>query len=302
MTGITEKLQNCMLCPRKCKINRLSGEKGFCGGLDTVRVARAALHFWEEPCISGTNGSGTVFFCGCTMNCIYCQNKEISRGIAGKEITTERLCEIFLELMEKGANNINLVTPMHYMPQIITALSSAKQKGLNIPIVWNIGGWELEESVKTVKDYADIWLTDFKYYDDKLALDYSKAPNYFETASKALAVMTDNIKKPIFDEDGIMKKGVIVRHLILPGHTDDSKKVLKYLYETYHNNIWISIMNQYTPVIKSDKYPNLLRKVSDEEYEDVIDYAISLGIENAFIQEGETQSESFIPPFDLDGV
>ena len=292
----------CELCPRKCHANRLSGNKGFCGADNTIHVARAALHFWEEPCISGEEGSGTVFFTGCTMKCIFCQNKEISRGMCGKEISTERLSEIFLELKEKKANNINLVTPMHYAPFIMDALDLSRQKGLDLPIVWNTGGWENEDMVKAVKDYADIWLTDFKYYDNSLAEKFSSAPKYFETADKALKAMVSQTGNPVFSQNGIMEKGVIVRHLILPEHTDDSKKVLEYLYNTYGDRIWISIMNQYTPLCNDERYPELSRKVSDEEYDDVINYAIDLGITNAFVQEGGTVSESFIPPFDLEGV
>lgn len=292
----------CELCPRKCHANRLSGNKGFCGADNTIHIARAALHFWEEPCISGEEGSGTVFFTGCTMKCIFCQNKEISRGMCGKEISTERLSEIFLELKEKKANNINLVTPMHYAPFIMDALDLSRQKGLDLPIVWNTGGWENEDMVKAVKDYADIWLTDFKYYDNSLAEKFSSAPKYFETADKALKAMVSQTGNPVFSQNGIMEKGVIVRHLILPEHTDDSKKVLEYLYNTYGDRIWISIMNQYTPLCNDERYPELSRKVSDEEYDDVINYAIDLGITNAFVQEGGTVSESFIPPFDLEGV
>lgn len=292
---------SCGLCPRKCGIDR-SKNSGFCGGGSLVKVARAALHFWEEPCISGEEGSGAVFFSGCTMRCVFCQNREISRGEAGKLITVERLAEIFLELQQKGANNINLVTPMHYAPQILSALGIARSGGLTVPTVWNTGGWELPESVDSVRDYADIWLTDFKYFDSGLALELSGAKNYFEIASAALCAMVKNTGEPVFDECGIMKKGVIVRHLMLPGHLDDTKKVLRYLYETCGDKIWISIMNQYTPLCESAAHPELSRTVSDEEYDEAIDYACSLGIENAFVQEGGTVGESFIPPFDLEGV
>ena len=292
----------CELCPRKCGADRLSGKSGFCGGGKEVKIARAALHFWEEPCISGEEGSGTVFFSGCTMRCVFCQNKEISRGEAGKLISIERLSEIFLELQKKGANNINLVTPMHYAPQITAALDLAKAKGLLLPIVWNVGGWELQESVEAVKNYADIWLTDFKYFDNSLAEKFSFAKDYFETASVSLKKMVEQTGEAVFDDEGMMKKGVIVRHLVLPGHTDDSKKILSWLWENFGDKIWISIMNQYTPFCADGKYPELLRKVTDEEYNEVIDYAVELGIENAFAQEGEAASESFIPPFDLEGV
>ena len=296
------ELSECCLCPRKCLARRNENKAGFCGGKSLAKVARAALHFWEEPCISGESGSGTVFFSGCTMRCVFCQNREISRGEAGKEITNERLAEIFLELQAKGANNINLVTPMHYAPQIMKALNLARAGGLSLPIVWNTGGWELSESVAAVRDYADIWLTDFKYFDDSLAKALSGAANYFEIAAAALAQMVAQTGEAVFDDDGIMRRGVIVRHLMLPGHLEDTKKVLRYLYETYGDKIWISIMNQYTPLCSDERFPELSRTVSDEEYESVIDFALSLGIENAFVQEGGTVGESFIPPFDLEGV
>ena len=297
-----ELTERCELCPRRCGANRLAGKNGFCGGGKEVKVARAALHFWEEPCISGEEGSGTVFFSGCTMRCVFCQNREISRGEAGKLISTERLAEIFLELQKKGANNINLVTPMHYAPQITAALDIARKNGLSLPIVWNTGGWELPESIEAVKNYSDIWLTDFKYFDNSLAEKFSNAKNYFENASASLKKMLEQTGEPVFDDDGMMKKGIIVRHLVLPGHTDDSKKVLRWLWENFGDKIWISIMNQYTPLCSEEKFPELSRKVTDEEYDEVVDFAVSLGIENAFVQDGEAVSESFIPPFDLEGV
>ncbi len=294
--------EKCSLCPRMCGTDRAAGQKGFCGGGNLVRVARAALHYWEEPCISGESGSGTVFFSGCTMRCVFCQNKEISRGEAGKEITIDRLAEIYLELAAKGANNINLVTPMHYAPQITAALDIARKNGLTLPIVWNTGGWERRESIAAVRDYADIWLSDFKYFDSSLGESLSKAPNYFSVAAAALDQMVKQTCEPVFDENGIMRRGVIVRHLMLPGHLDDTKNVLRFLYENYGDSIWISIMNQYTPMCSDPRFPELSRTVSDEEYNEAIDFACELGIENAFVQEGGTVGESFIPPFDLSGV
>lgn len=294
--------EKCSLCPRMCGTDRAAGQKGFCGGGNLVRVARAALHYWEEPCISGESGSGTVFFSGCTMRCVFCQNKEISRGEAGKEITVDRLAEIYLELAAKGANNINLVTPMHYAPQITAALDIARENGLTLPIVWNTGGWERRESIAAVRDYADIWLSDFKYFDSSLGESLSKAPNYFSVAAAALDQMVKQTCEPVFDENGMMRRGVIVRHLMLPGHLDDTKNVLRFLYENYGDSIWISIMNQYTPMCSDPRFPELSRTVSDEEYNEAIDFACELGIENAFVQEGGTVGESFIPPFDLSGV
>ncbi|MBQ4545844.1 MAG: radical SAM protein [Oscillospiraceae bacterium] len=297
-----ELSEKCNLCPRKCGADRLSGKTGFCGGGRDLKVARAALHFWEEPCISGESGSGTVFFSGCTMRCIFCQNREISRGEAGKIISIERLAEIFLELQAKGANNINLVTPMHFAPQITAALDISRKNGLSLPIVWNTGGWEIPESIAAVKNYSDIWLTDMKYFDDSLAKNFSDAKNYFEIASASLRKMVEQTGEAVFDENGIMQKGVIVRHLVLPGHTDDSKKILRWLWENFGNRIWVSIMNQYTPLCTDKRFPELFRSVSDEEYDDVIDFAAELGFENAFVQEGGAVGESFIPPFDLEGV
>ena len=294
--------EKCFLCPRMCGTDRAAGQKGFCGGGNLVRVARAALHYWEEPCISGESGSGTVFFSGCTMRCVFCQNKEISRGEAGREITIDRLAEIYLELAAKGANNINLVTPMHYAPQITAALDIARKNGLTLPIVWNTGGWERRESVAAVRDYADIWLSDFKYFDSSLGESLSKAPNYFSVAAAALDQMVKQTCEPVFDENDMMRRGVIVRHLMLPGHLDDTKNVLRFLYENYGDSLWISIMNQYTPMCSDPRFPELLRTVSDEEYNEAIDFACELGIENAFVQEGGTVGESFIPPFDLSGV
>lgn len=294
--------EKCSLCPRMCGTDRAAGQKGFCGGGNLVRVARAALHYWEEPCISGESGSGTVFFSGCTMRCVFCQNKEISRSEAGKEITIERLAEIYLELAAKGANNINLVTPMHYAPQITAALDIARKNGLTLPIVWNTGGWERRESIAAVRDYADIWLSDFKYFDSSLGESLSKAPNYFSVAAAALDQMVKQTCEPVFDENDIMRRGVIVRHLMLPGHLDDTKNVLRFLYENYGDSIWISIMNQYTPMCSDPRFPELSCTVSDEEYNEAIDFACELGIENAFVQEGGTVGESFIPPFDLSGV
>jgi len=297
-----EMPEKCELCPRRCGARRQAGERGFCGAGLLPRVARAALHYWEEPCISGERGSGTVFFSGCTMRCRFCQNREISRGEAGAEISVARLAEIFLELQESGAENVNLVTPMHYAPQITEAVHSARERGLALPVVWNTGGWETEESVAMVEDCADIWLTDLKYRDDLLALRFSGAPGYFETAAAALRQMVRQTGAPVFDGRGMMKRGVIVRHLMLPGHGDDTRAVLEYLHGEYGDDIWISIMNQYTPMGEDADYPELHRAVTDDEYEAALDYAMELGIENAFIQEGGTVSESFVPPFDLSGV
>lgn len=297
-----EELKSCELCPRRCKADRLSGETGFCGADDKLYLARAALHFWEEPCISGEKGSGTVFFSGCNLRCVFCQNHEISRMDSKKEVTVERLSEIFLELQEKGALNINLVTPTHYIPQIIEALDIAKEKGLVLPVVYNTSGYEAVESLKRLDGYVQVYLPDFKYMDGELSKKYSSAPDYPEKAKLALDEMVRQAGEAEFSEDGIIRKGVIVRHLVLPNHTDDSKNVISYLYNRYGDSIFVSIMNQYTPLKQVEKIPDLNRKITDGEYDEVVDFAISLGLENGFIQEGETQSESFIPPFDFEGV
>ena len=275
---------------------------GYCGVKKTLRVARAALHFWEEPCISGEEGSGAVFFTGCNLRCVFCQNFQIARAEQGKEITVERLSEIFLELQEQKANNINLVTATHYVPQVVEALKNAKEKGLHIPVVYNCGGYETVETLKLLEGLVDIYLPDFKYVDHDRAKRYSRAEDYPEAAKKALAEMVRQQPEAEFDERGIMKKGVIVRHLMLPGGIKDSKAVVKYLYETYGNQIFISLMNQYTPLPHVADYPEIDRKLKKFEYDRLVDYAISLGVENGFIQEGETAEESFIPAFTNEGV
>lgn len=297
-----ELLKNCMLCPRNCGVDRTGGRRGVCGAGEHVKAARAALHFWEEPCISGDRGSGTVFFSYCGLQCVYCQNRAISRGQAGKEISTERLAEIFLELQHKGAHNINLVTPTHYIPQIAAAVEQAKKQGLLLPMVYNTSGYEKAESIALLRGVIDIYLTDFKYMDEGLSGRYSGAPDYAKWAKKALKEMVEQAGEAVFDGDGMMQKGVIVRHLLLPGCLSDSKNVVRYLFETYGNRIFYSLMNQYTPVSGNDAYPELRRRVTDEEYEALIDFAVDLGVENGFMQQGGTAEESFIPPFDNEGI
>lgn len=292
-----EILKKCILCPRNCGVNRIEGNIGFCGAGKNIKVARAALHFWEEPCISGLDGSGTVFFSNCTLKCVFCQNRKISSKGMGEEISADRLAEIFLDLQSQGALNINLVTPTHYVLHIIEALETAKSGGLKIPIVYNCGGYEKASTIRLLKDYVDIYLPDFKYFSNELAMKYSCADNYFKYASESLAEMVSQTGKAVFDENGIMKSGTIVRHLMLPKHLFDSKKVLDYLYKTYNDDIYISIMNQYTPFGDLDKYPELQSKVPDDYYNCLVNYAVDLGITNAYIQNGETASESFIPEF-----
>ena len=293
--------KKCSLCPRLCLADR-NITTGYCGVKNTLRVARAALHFWEEPCLSGDEGSGAVFFTGCNLRCVFCQNYEIARAEQGKEITIERLTEIFLELQEQKANNINLVTATHYVPQVVEALKAAKEKGLHIPVVYNCGGYESVETLKLLEGLVDIYLPDFKYLDPERAKRYSRAEDYPETAKKALAEMVRQQPEAVFDDRGIMQKGVIVRHLMLPGGIKDSKAVVNYLYETYGDQIFLSLMNQYTPLPHVAEYPEIDRKLKKFEYDRLVDYAISLGVENGFIQEGETAKESFIPAFTNEGV
>ena len=299
---LTEALSDCTLCPRSCHADRLHGQKGVCGMDASVRLARAALHPWEEPCISGETGSGAVFFSGCPLGCCFCQNREIAIGQSGLTVTVDRLSEIFLELQEQGAANINLVTGTHYVPQIILALETAKKSGLTIPVVYNCGGYECAETLRLLEGYVDIYLPDFKYMDNGLAAGFSRARNYPEKAREAIREMVRQTGKPVFDEKGMIKKGTVVRHLVLPGHTKDSIAILKYLSETYGDSIYISVMSQYTPVFHQEKFEELNRRLTKREYEKVLDAAFSFGIENGFYQEGDAAEESFIPPFDHQGV
>jgi putative pyruvate formate lyase activating enzyme len=300
-------------------VNRLRGEVGFCGQTAVITAARAALHYWEEPCISGTAGSGAVFFSGCSLRCVFCQNHEIALGQTGKEISVHHLAEIFLRLQnEQHANNINLVTPTHFVPQIVLGLQEAKRNGLHIPIVYNTGSYETLQTLQMLDGLIDIYLPDLKYYDSAISMRYADAPEYFQHASAAIAEMYRQVGSPRFQdspsgdsatsdlsdlsENSLMTRGVIVRHLLLPGCTADSQKIIQYLYQTYRDAVFISIMNQYTPVHPPRDFPELQRKVSPSEYDAVVDYALSLGVENAFIQDGETAEESFIPPFDCEGI
>lgn len=299
---MNELLNSCTLCPRNCKVNRNNNEIGFCGMTNQLMVARASLHYWEEPIISGEKGSGTVFFSGCNLKCVFCQNYQISNNNFGKPISIHRLSEIFLELQEKGANNINLVTPTHFVPLVIEALKIAKAKGLDIPIVYNSSGYENVETIKLLKGYIDIYLPDFKYYDNKYANKYSKCNNYFEAVTSSLDEMINQVGTPQINEESILIKGVIVRHMMIPGLLDDSKKIIHYLVDNYNDDIFISIMNQYTPTNNLTNYQEINQTVNDKDYDELINYAIDLGIKNGFMQEGETQKTSFIPEFDTTGV
>ncbi len=293
-------LESCTLCPRNCHINRYK-TVGVCGASGKIKVAHHGLHMWEEPIISGDAGSGTIFFSYCNLKCIFCQNYKISTGGYGKEISQERLQELCLDLQEKGANNINLVTPTHYVPQIVSSIHKIKGKELKIPIVYNTSSYENTSTIQMLDGIVDIYLADLKYFDDNLACQYSHVKDYFHYATMAIDEMVKQVGKFVIKND-LMTRGVIVRILILPGHADDAKKLVQYLYNAYKDNIIISLMNQYTPLKHFDDFPNLNYKVSDEEYQDVIDFALDLGVKYAFIQEGETQSESFIPNFNCSDI
>lgn len=299
---IMNKYENCLLCPRKCGINRSTGQTGVCGVSAEIRVARAALHYWEEPCISGEKGSGAVFFSGCSLHCVFCQNREISDGKAGKVISKERLSDIFLELKAKGANNINLVTPGQYIPDIVWAVRDARRRGMKLPIVYNTSGYEDADELKLLEGIVDVYLPDFKYMDSALSAKYSRAKDYPSVAKQALSEMVRQQPDVVIDDaTGLIQRGVIVRQLLLPGHVNDAKAILKYLHDTYQNSIYISMMSQFTPIALKD-YPEINRTVTRREYERLIDYAIKIGITNAFIQEGDVAKDSFIPAFDCEGV
>lgn len=296
------KYENCLLCPRKCGINRRTGQTGVCGVSSEIKVARAALHYWEEPCISGKRGSGAVFFSGCSLHCVFCQNREISDGKEGKVISKERLSDIFMELAGKGANNINLVTPGQYIPDIVWAVNDAKSRGMKLPIIYNTSGYENVTELKLLEGIVDVYLPDFKYMDSTLSAMYSRAKDYPSVAKQALSEMVRQQPEVVIDDaTGLIQKGVIVRQLLLPGHVNDAKAVLKYLYDTYRDHVYISMMSQFTPIALED-YPEINRTVTKREYERLVNYALEIGITNAFIQEGDVAKDSFIPAFDCEGV
>lgn len=298
-----ETYNSCTLCPRMCNADR-STSRGFCQAGDTLKVARAALHPWEEPCISGTNGSGTVFFSGCTLKCIFCQNHTLSHENYGKEITIERLAEIFLELQEKGAHNINLVTATHYLPSIRSALDLARPK-LHIPVVYNCGGYERVETLREYKDYIDIYLPDLKYYDSSLSEKYSAAKDYFSVASKAIEEMICLTGGLIWDPEQptLLKKGVVIRHMVLPGAKNDSIRLLHWMKDNLpEGQYMLSLMSQYTPFYKSHLYPEINRRITSYEYNKVLDTAIELGLVHGYMQEKSSAKEEYTPPFDLSGV
>ena len=307
MMPMTDALSSCTLCPRRCGIDRTSGMHGACGESAKVRLARAALHFWEEPCISGSNGSGAVFFTGCQLRCVYCQNQPIAHGDVGREVTLSRLADIFFELEEKGANNINLVTPDHFIPQIAEVISDAKSRGLSLPFVYNTSSYVTVEALRRLEGLVSIYLPDLKYLDGVRAKEYSGAADYPDVAKSALKEMFRQVGPVKFmqmqnEEEPMLSGGMVVRHLLLPGALDDAKQIVAYLYDTYGDDIYISLMSQYTPPEAVADHPLLHRRVRKKDYEALVDYAIALGVEHAFIQEGSAADESFIPAFDYEGV
>lgn len=295
-------MSGCRLCPRDCGADRAGGAFGYCRMPMEPHAARAALHYWEEPCISGARGSGAVFFSGCTLRCVFCQNRKIAAGTAGEKISNERLSEIFLELQEQGAHNINLVTAGHFLPSVADAILQAKKRGLRVPVVYNTGGYEKAETLRMLEGLVDVWLPDYKYESRELAARYSHAPDYPVQVKKAIEEMARQAGPPMFDKEGILLRGVLVRHLVLPGCVSDSKDVLEVLHDTWGEQIWVSILNQYTPLPHVRAYPELNRRVTEEEYEEVVDYALFLGMKQVYIQEGDCAKERFIPDFDGRGV
>lgn len=295
-----EALLNCRLCARNCGVNRIKGDSGYCRAGKSVRVARALLHHWEEPCISGSKGSGTVFFSHCNLRCVFCQNHRISHQGEGKEISAQRLGLEFLELMERGAHNVNLVTPTHYVPQIIEGLDYAKKKGLNIPVIYNTNGYENVETVKSLKGYIDVYLPDIKYFDDRYAVKYSGAGGYFPTVSQAVKEMAFQVGRPNFDREGLIQSGVIIRHLMLPGLLFDSKKIIDYVYRTFGHEVYFSLMNQYTPMHRASSYSEINKPLNPQHYDALVEYCLSIGVKNAYVQGAGTVSEDYVPDFGSD--
>ena len=292
-------LDNCTLCPHNCKVNRLEGKKGRCKCDNTLKIALASLHMFEEPCISGANGSGTVFFTNCNLNCIYCQNYEISQGGKGKEITIQTLADIFIKQQEKGAHNINLVTATMYVYQIIEAIKIARKNGLKIPIIYNSNGYENVETIKMLNGYIDVYLPDLKYYTNELSKKYSNVDNYFEVATNAIKEMYSQVGNAIFDDNGIIQKGVIIRHLVLPNHIQNTKNILKWINENMPKDIYVSVMAQYFPTYKAKNDSLINRKLNKKEYKEVFNYLYSLDLQNGYIQELGSHEEEYVPDFNL---
>lgn len=317
-TMMYNSYSDCNLCHRHCHVNRSAGETGYCRQTSEMKAARAALHFWEEPCISGLDGSGAVFFSGCSLQCVFCQNHDIAIGHTGKLLSAKHLSDIFLRLQDEKASNINLITPTHFIPEIVSALEDAKSHGLRIPIVYNTGSYETIEALHMLDGLIDIYLPDLKYYSPEISTRYANAPDYFLCAAEAIHEMYRQVGNPVFSlpdhispesvpladqsEQYLMKRGVIVRHLLLPGCRHDSREIISYLHQTYQDRVFISVMNQYTPIKIPAGYEELCHTVSDRDYERIIHFMLSLEMENVFIQDGGTAKESFVPPFDCEGI
>lgn len=293
-----EELEKCSICPHNCGVNRLNGNIGRCKSNGNIKLAMASIHNFEEPCISGENGSGTVFFSNCNMNCVFCQNYKISQQGLGREISIEELAEIFIDEQNKNAENINLVTPTMYVYHIIEAVKIAKNKGLKIPIVYNSNGYENVETIKKLDGYIDIYLPDLKYYDDDLAFKYSGVKNYFENATSAIKEMYNQVGSPVLDENGMMKKGLIIRHLVLPNNLQNSKDVLKWINDNIDKSVFVSVMAQYFPTNRAKEFPEINRKLTKEEYEEIENYLYSLDLDNGYIQELGEHEEEYVPDFE----
>ena len=299
---VESMLSACTLCPHQCGVNRLAGETGRCRAGALPNVALASLHHWEEPCISGLHGSGTVFFSGCNLQCCFCQNQQISQQDFGESVSCERLAEIFLAQQTQGAHNLNLVTPTPYVPQIIAALDLARQAGFSLPVVYNSSAYESPATIQALQGWIDIYLPDYKYFSDELAVSLSGAPGYFLHASAAIQKMFDQVGECEFSPDGLLRRGVLIRHLALPGQAEDSHRILAAIRDNFGANSWFSLMNQYTPPADTAMPLELARRLTTDEYDELIDFALSLGLENGFIQEAGSASEKFIPDFNLDGI
>ena len=295
-------LDKCMICPRNCKVNRLNGQKGYCRSSDKMKIALASVHKFEEPCISGTEGSGTIFFSNCNLKCIYCQNHDISQENVGKEVSVERLAQIMLEQQNRNVNNINLVTPTMYVYQIIDSIKIAKENGLKIPIIYNSNGYENIDTIKMLNGYIDVYLPDLKYYLDEVAIKYSEAPNYFNIATKAIKEMYNQVGTVKFDERGIIQKGVIIRHLILPNHIKNTKNILKWIKDNFDDKVFVSIMAQYFPTYKAKDDDLINRKLSIREYREIENYIYSLELKNGYMQELGKHEEEYVPKFDLSNL
>ncbi len=295
-------LSHCELCPRRCGVDRMHGTTGYCGAGALARVALVSLHQWEEPCIAGDCGAGTVFFSHCNLGCVYCQNYEISHDGHGIEISGERLAEVFIEQQTRGASTLDLVTPTHYVPQIQEALGVARNRGLKLPVVYNSSAYETVETVEALRDCVDVFLPDLKYIDAETAARYSNAPDYFPVAAAAITKMVEVAGTPIFDADGLMRRGVLVRHLVLPGRRRESMRILDWLWKNLGNQIYLSLMNQFTPMHRTAEYPEINRRLTTFEYDSVVNHALDLGFTHCYIQEGHTASEKFVPRFDGSGV